>query len=78
MMIIKHFILGSAALHVIEHLKRNKGIFIFVNTTFNYDTVSEGERQNELFSGILLFGGFWRSNSEGLCVDSSQAGVLNC
>ena len=38
----------------------------------NYDTVSEGERQNELFSGILLFGGFWKSNSEGLRVDCSQ------
>ena len=34
MMIIKHFILGSAALRVIERLKRNKGIFIFVDTTY--------------------------------------------
>ena len=35
--------------------------------------VSEGERQNELFTGILLFGGLWRSNAEGIRVDCSQA-----
>lgn len=36
------------------------------------NTVSEGDRRNELFSGILLFGGFWKSNAEGLRVDCSQ------
>ena len=34
--------------------------------------IYEGERQNELFSGISLYGGFWISNAEGLCVDFSR------
>ena len=35
-------------------------------------SVSEGEELKELFSGILLFGGFWNSNADGLRVDGSQ------